>query len=230
MSTPFISESSKVLVPRYARLLLGRRKSSPVPGDIDLISLCPSASHRAVPGRQRPTRPGRRPGRLSYRGYTVMPDAMRVKGEDMKERGGMNGERSNAGRKATATAFNAEDAEKKERTLRTTVTWLTANGERPRQRPLTQRTPRTRRTTVTWLTANGERRTTTAFNAENDVELSRRQSMIAAARRGLHGRATVGKVTGSFRSRLEQIAGARPGVRVNGKRRDPRSARCARSV
>ena len=36
---------------------------------------------------------GARPGlRLSYRGYTVMPDAMRVKGEDMTERREMNAE------------------------------------------------------------------------------------------------------------------------------------------
>ena len=35
---------------------------------------------------------GARPGlRLSYRGYTVIPDAMRVKGEDMQERRGING-------------------------------------------------------------------------------------------------------------------------------------------
>ena len=46
------------------------------------------------------------PGRLSHRGYKVIPDAMRVKGEDMQERREMNGEQQRP-----LTAENAEGAD-----------------------------------------------------------------------------------------------------------------------
>ena len=46
------------------------------------------------------------PGSGSHRAYTVMPDAMRVKGEDMLERREVNGEQQQP-----LTAENAENAE-----------------------------------------------------------------------------------------------------------------------
>ena len=50
---------------------------------------------------------GARPGlRLSHRGYRVIPDAMRVKGEEMQERRGINGEQQQP-----LTAENAEGAD-----------------------------------------------------------------------------------------------------------------------
>ena len=118
---------------------------------------------------------------------------MRVKGEDMQERRGMNGERSNAGRKATAlNAENAENAENdgdlvngKRRTATATAPSNAERGMRNAERKATApaRTPRTRSAerTATTTAFNAE----DAENAENDGELGRRQGMIAAARRGL---------------------------------------------